>query len=223
MHRSYIQTTFFFTFLIGVLTLSLFIFLPYLITLSVATTFAVVTFPLYRRITGLAQGRKGIAALLTIFITVLLVLAPLSFIGTQVVWESHDLYQRIGENQESLTENFTGLIESSIKRFAPQLNLDLSRYAGQGLSWLAGKIGPLFAGTAQSLLYLFLGMIAFYYFLKDGRKFLAAIVALSPLPDGEDTKILTRLEIAINSIIRGTLVIALAAVHGNEPAGVQFR
>lgn len=209
MHRTYIQTSFFFTLLIGVLILGFFIFLPYLITLSMATTFAVVTFPLYKRITAVTYGRENIAALLTILITVLLVLAPLSFIGTQVVWESQNLYQRIAENQVSLTENFASLFDRFIKPFAPQLNLDFSRYAGQGLSWFAAKIGPLFTGTAQTILYLFLGMIAFYYFLKDGRKFLASIVALSPLPDAEDAKILSRLEIAINSIIRGTLVIAL--------------
>ncbi len=209
MHRTYIQTAFFFTLLVGVLTLAFFIFLPYLTTLSVAATFAVVTCPLHKWITRLCRGREGIAALLTVLITVLLVLAPLSFIGTQVVWESQHLYQRIMENQESLTETFTGLIERTIEQFAPQASLDLNRYAGQGLSFIAGRLGPLFAGTAQTFLHLFLGIIAYYYFLKDGRKFLATLVALSPLPDGEDSKILGRLEMAINSIIRGTLTIAL--------------
>lgn len=209
MHRTYIQTAFFFTLLVGVLTLAFFIFLPYLTTLSVAATFAVVTHPLHKRITRFLRNREGIAALLTVFITVLIVLAPLSFIGTQVVWESQHLYQRIVENQESLTDSFTGFIEGTIERFAPQFSFDLSRYAGQGLSWIIRKIGPLFAGTAQTFLHLFLGIIAYYYFLKDGRKFLATLVALSPLPDGEDTKILGRLEMAINSIIRGTLTIAL--------------
>jgi len=209
MHRTYIQSIFFFALLIGVLVLAFFIFLPYFTTLSVAATFAVVTYPLHKRITRLLRNRESIAALLTVCITALIVLAPLTFIGTQVVRESQNLYQRIVENQESLTESFTGFIEAAIERFAPQVSLDLNRYVGQGLSWIVGKIGPLFAGTAQTFLHLFLGIIAYFYFLKDGRRFLGTLVTLSPLSDGDDVKILSRLEMAINSIMRGTLTIAL--------------
>lgn len=209
MHRAHIQTVFFFTLLFSVLALVFLIFLPYLTTLSVAASFAVVTYPLHKRITHLLRKRERIAALCTVLITVLILLIPLSFIGTQVVWEAQHLYQNIVENQESLTQNFMGFFEGTIKRFVPQLSLDLSQYAGQSLSWIAGKIGPLFAGTAQTFLHLFLGMIAYYYFLKDGRKFLTTLVAISPLRDGDDGKILSRLEMAINSIIRGTLTIAL--------------
>jgi predicted PurR-regulated permease PerM len=205
MHRTHVQTAFFFAFLIVVLVLTFFIFLPYLTTLSVAATFAVVTHPLHKRLTRLLKQRENISALLIILMTILVVLIPLSFIGTQVVLESQSVYQRIVENQASLMRSITGLIE----RYAPDLSLDLTGYAGQGLGWIAGKIGPIFAGTAQTFLHFFLGIIAYYYFLKDGRKFLTTLVALSPLPDQDDTKILGRLETAVNTIIRGTLTIAL--------------
>lgn len=209
MHRTHIQTTFFFALLIGVMFLAFVIFLPYLTTLSIAATFAVVMYPLHKRITRAVRGYEGLSAFITIFITVLLILIPLSFIGTQVVIESQHLYQRIIENQVSLTATVTQLLENTVGRYAPQLSIDVSRYAGIGLGWIAGKIGPIFAGTASTLLHLFLGLISFYYFLRDGKKFLAAGVDLSPLSDGEDAKIIGRLEMAINSIIRGTLTIAL--------------
>lgn len=209
MHRAHIQTAFFFALLLGVLVLAFFLFLPYLTTLAVAATFAVVTYPLHKRLVSLLRNREGLAALFTVLLTILLVLIPLSLIGTQVVLESQHLYERIVENRESLTKSFTGFLEGTIKQYMPQMSFDLSRYAGQGLSWLAGKIGPLFAGTAQTVLHLFLGIIAFYYFLKDGPKFLQSLVALSPLPDAEDEDILRRLGTAINSIIRGSLIIAV--------------
>lgn len=209
MHRSHIQTVFFFSLLIGVLLLAFFIFLPYLTTLSVAATFAVATFPLHRWLIRRLRGKETVAALLTIVITVLLVLTPLTLIGTQVAVESQNLYQRITENQTNIMEVVTNAVEGYLDRFAPQLSIDLDKAAEQGIGWLAAKIGPIFSETAQSFLHLFLGLIAFYYFLKDGRKFLSALIDLSPLADGDDVKILHRLSIAINSIIRGTLTIAL--------------
>ncbi|MDD5055356.1 MAG: AI-2E family transporter [Candidatus Peribacteraceae bacterium] len=205
MHRTRVQTVFFFAFLVAVLALAFFIFLPYLTTLSVAATFAVVTHPLHKRLTRLLRQRERLSAFLIILMTVLVVLIPLSFIGTQVVLESQSVYQRVMENQTSLMQYAGQLIE----RFAPDLSQDLSGYAGQALSWIAGKIGPIFAGTAQTFLHFLLGIIAYYYFLKDGRRFLTTIVALSPLPDQDDAKILGRLETAVNTIIRGTLTIAL--------------
>lgn len=209
MYRAYIQAAFFFSLLLGILVLAFFMFLPYLTTLSIAATFAVVTYPLHRRIACLLRGRESIAALLTMLLMGILVITPLSFIGTQVVHEAQNLYQRIAENRESITENVTEFIEENIKRFAPQASIDLRSYSSQGLSFIAGKLAPLFAGTAQTILHFFLGILAFYYFLKDGGKFLHALIALSPLPDTEDQQILQRLEAAMNSIIRGTLIIAI--------------
>lgn len=205
MQRTHVQTAFFFALLIVVLALAFFIFLPYLTTLSVAATFAVVTHPLHKRLTRLLKQRERLSALLIILMTILVVLIPLSFIGTQVVLESQNVYQRIAENQASLIHSFTDLMA----RYLPDLSLDLTGYAGKGLGWIAGMIGPIFAGTAQTFLHFFLGLIAFYYFLKDGRRFLTTLIELSPLPDQDDTKILGRLETAVNTIIRGTLTIAL--------------
>ena len=56
---------------------------------------------------------------------------------------------------------------------------------------------------------LFICFIAFYYFLKDGKELVKAIVSLSPLPDKNDYEILDKLEGAIVSVVRGSLVIAV--------------
>ena len=55
----------------------------------------------------------------------------------------------------------------------------------------------------------FLFFIALYYLLKDGHKLKAAIVALSPLADADDETIFQKLERAINSVMKGNLLIAL--------------
>lgn len=209
MHRTHIQTVFFFALLLGVLSVAFFIFLPYLTTLAVAATLAVVIYPLHRRVIRLVRGREAIAAFLSLLCVGLLLLVPLSFVGTQVYLEAQSLYLNIAENQDVLMENLVGFLNEYIQRLVPHLFIDLKSYAGQGLSFVVGRLGPLFAGTAQTVLHFFLGAIALYYFLKDGPKFLRSLVALSPLPDTEDEEVLRRLGTAINSIIRGTLIIAI--------------
>lgn len=209
MNRTHIQTVFFFALLLGVLGLAFFLFLPYLTTLAVAVTLAVVLYPLHRRIVRLVRGRETLAAFLSLLCAGLLLLVPLSFVGTQIYLEAQNLYEHITENRDALTESITGFVDGYIRRFAPHLSIDLQAYAGQGLSFIVGKLGPIFAGTAQTVLHFFLGAIALYYFLKDGPKFLQSLIELSPLSDTKDEDVLRRLETAINSIIRGTLIIAV--------------
>ncbi len=209
MQRTQIQTVFFFALLLGVFGLAFFIFLPYLTTLAVAVTLAVVIYPLHRRVIRLVRGQEAIAAAVSLLCVGLLLLVPLTFVGTQIYREAQNLYLHIAENQDALTESLVGFLDEYIQRFAPHLSIDLKSYAGQGLSIVVSKLGTLFAGTAQTVLHVFLGAIALYYFLKDGPKFLRSLVALSPLPDTDDKDVLRRLETAINSIIRGTLIIAI--------------
>lgn len=209
MRRTHIQTVFFFALLLGVLALAFIMFLPYLPTLAVAATLAVVTYPLHRRIVRLTQGRETIAAFLTLLCIGLLLLVPLTFVGTQVYLEAQDLYVRMVENGDALTVVITEFVGGYLRQFAPWLSIDLQNYAGQALNFVVARLGPLFAGSAQTVLHVFLGAIALFYFLKDGPKFLHTLIALSPLPDTEDKDVLHRLEIAVNSIIRGTLIIAV--------------
>src|SRR5690606_23930017 len=51
--------------------------------------------------------------------------------------------------------------------------------------------------------------IALFYILRDGHRFRKSIVELSPLADKYDAQIIDRLERAVNSVVRGSFLIAL--------------
>jgi predicted PurR-regulated permease PerM len=210
MQRSQIQTAFFFLLLLGVLGLTFWLFLPFFATLAVAATLAVVIQPLHKRFIRLLRGRETAASFLSLFVIGVLILIPLTFVGTQVFFEAQGVYEQVPDNGETLTNNVTDFLERTLARFVPQLTIDIDAYIGQAMRFAATKLGPFFAGTAQTILNFFLGTIALYYFLKDGPKFVRSVIRLSPLPDTDDKEVLGRLEIAINSIIRGTLIIAMA-------------
>ena len=56
---------------------------------------------------------------------------------------------------------------------------------------------------------VFIFLVALYYLFKDGHKLKKAVVALSPLRDIYDETIFSKLALAINSVIRGSLTVAL--------------
>lgn len=208
-HRTKLQMYFFAGLFLAVLCLAFFIFLPFLIPLSVAAAFAVLCAPLYERIKLLTGKRESLSALFTIFIVTLILLVPLIFVGRAVLQEALNFSTQIGGESSHRIGYITQFIEEHVSRYFPGFSLDFSKYAQYGANWLVQNIGNIFSGVAQVLLGLFLGFLAFYYLLKDGRKLKESLVALSPLPDAYDREILTKLREAINSVFKGSLSIAV--------------
>ncbi|MDP2927001.1 MAG: AI-2E family transporter [bacterium] len=208
-----LQMYFFAVLFLGVLFLAVFVFLPFFIPLSVAAALAILCRPFYERVVRLTYGREGLSAFLTVVAMVLILLAPLTLIGMMVFQEARELSLQISPSGGTLgTFGLPAFIEEQAARFFPEFSLNFNAYARQVVNWLVQNLGMIFAGIVQVLLSLFLGLMAFYYFLKDGRKLIHAVMALSPLPDEHDREILTKLTNAINSVIRGSLVVA--AIQG---------
>lgn len=209
MDRSRIRTAFFFSVLIGALLLTFFLFRPYLATLSIAATMAVLTQPLHRRILRLTPRFPSLAAAITVIVTSVVILVPLAFLGTRIAAQSIDLYTRLTAGQTSFPQTIVNFLQTTVQRYVPGMELDLTRPLQEAVGWLAGGIGSVFTGTVHTVAHLFLGIIAFFYFLKDGGRFLHTAITLSPLLDMQDEQILGRLEKTINSVIRGSLAVAV--------------
>lgn len=210
--NSILRYAFFYALLSGVVLVTFFIFQPYLVTLTMATAFAVVCQPLYKGLLRILRGKASLAAIATILAVSILVLAPVSLIGAKVGQEAASLYERIGQS-ESFNADFLimveNTIESYVQAYVPTFDLDLPAISRQTLGWITGYIGPVFSSTLQTILHFFLGVIAFFYLVKDGGRFVRVLVDLSPLKDKHDRDIFDRLIVAINSIIKGSLLIAL--------------
>lgn len=209
MSQTSIQRSFFFALLLGALLLTAFLFLPYLTTLSVAAVFTVILQPLYREALRITRGYRNVAAIITIAVAILLILAPVALIGTQIVREAQSVYASLTENPDALVRGLLDALQSRLRSFSPSLEIDVRRFATDALNWLVGNIGSLFSATANTIFQFFLGIIAFYYFLRDGPNFLETFLTVSPMPVEQGRRILRRLETAVTSIVRGTLVIAI--------------
>ncbi|MEK7126191.1 MAG: AI-2E family transporter, partial [Patescibacteria group bacterium] len=178
--------------------LTFFIFRPFLVVLVLALVFAVVLQPLYKSVLRRMNASPGLAAFITMLVSLICIIIPLAFITVQIAGEAQNLYSSITNN---------GFGETYLNTFIESVYIE--QYVKDGLEWLAQNLGGAFGGLAKLLLSLFIFLIALYYFLRDGEKLKRTIIDASPLADTDDNAVLTRLEQSVNSVIRGSLTIAL--------------
>lgn len=204
-------------FLVGAFALTVAIFWPFLKPLALAAVFAVVLQGLYGRISKLLGGWPSTAALLTVVISVFFILLPLSLIGVLVGNEAHSLYISLeaGKGQSTLTQMFLRVDETfggvvpGLSEFSRDASVDINTYTKEALQWITSHAGEIFSSISGLLLAFFIFFIALYYLLRDGKRVRQILIELSPLSDREDEGVFNRLELAVNSVIKGNLVIAL--------------
>ena len=199
--------------LTGIFILAFFIFKPFLYALILAIVFATVFEPLHKKMLAMTRDRKGLAALLTAIFVLIIIIVPLLFLGIQIFQEASGLYSSLAQNggATDLSRSISGYLQS-LTRFSPvpiETSFDINQYLKQGLSWLIPHLASLFANVAKAMMGVFIFLIALYYLFKDGHKLKRATVALSPLQDTHDETIFNKLALAINSVIKGSLAVAL--------------
>lgn len=203
--------------LAGMLILTFFILKPFLATLVLAAICAVVLHPIYKKISKLIGNHEATAASITVILSIVCIIIPLTLLGTQMVREAAQLYgsfSQIDDKQSGLIAVINNLGQASEKLipgtgnyFADVAN-NITIYIKQALAWLIGNLGQALSSASVLLLDLFIFFMCFYYLLKDGESLKKALIKLSPLDDTDDETVFKRLESSVNSIIKGNLVIA---------------
>lgn len=184
---------------------------PFFTPLILAAVFAVVAHPLYLYVKRRFGGYDSLAAAATLLIVLIFIITPLSALGIQILSEALDLY-------DSLSANYTGgfsitlpseLVAPLQAYFPITETIDLAPYVQTGLDWLLSHADTIFSGISRTLLGTFIFLIALYYLLRDGQRFTRVLVHVSPLADRDDEFILSKLHAAVNSVLRGNIMIAL--------------
>ncbi|MBI5405759.1 AI-2E family transporter [Candidatus Kaiserbacteria bacterium] len=208
-------------FLLGLIAASsvlvFFIFRPFLIALVLAAIFATVLHPLYEGIYRWTHRSPGFAAFVTILIALVCILGPLSFVAVQIANDAQDLYVSLSDGtSRAYLDTVFGFVNSAVATYAPHLSLsaaDLStsfdQYVKDGLQWLIQNLGGAFGSAARFLATLFLFLIALYYLFRDGDSLKQTIVRVSPLVDADDNMVFSQLRLSVQSVVRGSLVVAL--------------
>ncbi len=211
---------FFIAILIASSILAVFIFIPFLTPVVLATTLAVVFSPMHHFILRKLfpnNDRSSVAAFISIAIVAIIVIIPGFLIAGKLYEEIQNAYYFLTE--ESSRSTVIILLNNASERLSDLFfnvfqpisfdSLNVTEYFQSFLEWAYSNIDTLFNGISKIGMGLFIAFLALFYFLRDGREFKKNIISLSPLGDEHDERILKRLEQTIYSIVAGSLIVGL--------------
>lgn len=205
-----IQNTFFFALLIFAAFLMWKLFEPFWGVLALAAIVVVICYPLHKKVKNAVYKQNGsLASFISLLIVLGVVILPLSIIGSFLLREAVSMYTLFNSSSYS---SFTTMLEQGeklIQTFVPEFSLDISGIIAQLADFIASHLLSIFAGTASTIFYFMLALIATFYFFRDGARITSYLVKLSPLKDGEDTLILGRLATSVRAVAIGTVLVAL--------------
>ncbi len=187
----------------------LFIFWPFLTIIAMGAALAVVLHPIFLWIkTHLRIKINGLAALLAIIIFLLVLAVPLTFIGTNVVGESHSFY--VSLTQGGAASQFIDNLSATLHRaFPATASYDIKNRLGDIAGFFAGSFANIFTATLQTVFSFVLIVLSLFYFLKDGDRWKQAIVELSPLSKEHDDRLIAMLSRAINGVLTGYVFVGI--------------
>ncbi len=183
------------------------IFRPFWTILVLGISFSIVFHPFYEWLHKKKISR-WLSALTTVFIFLILLCGPLLGIGIIIFNQSQDVYHIVVNN--GAAGPFMSSISDTVNNLLPEgVVFDANERATDFISFVSKNIAGIFTSTISAFFSFLLMLLIMFYFLKDGDRWRRAIVVLSPLADHDDEKIILRLRQAVNSVIKGNLLIAL--------------
>lgn len=212
---------------LGISALFLAMIHQFLLAILMAGIFAGLAHPLFVRLQRLFGGRRHLALIATLSILIVMVVLPVTLLGSLLVAQTLDLSQSVGlwlkTNLEE-PEARAGILNSLPfhDQLAPHWNT-LAKQAGQataGLSKaLVDGLSSVTLGAVSFLFLTFVFLYSLYFFLLDGRGLLDRILYYLPLNARDESLLLERFTSVTRATLRGSLLIA---VLQGTLAGIAF-
>ena len=209
METTKTEKYFLFGLLILVLGISLAILFPFLSVFMLAASFSVVLNPVYQWIKkNITFKKSGLASLITCILFILVLCAPLFFMGSVIFKQAQDAYQFIAS--EGNTSSYIQKIDTSINNILPEgFAFDTQSKIVSFTSFLTNNIGNFFTSTFNTILMAILTIFTIFYILKDGDKWKKGLIKILPLSEKNSNEILLNLKDSINRILKGSFFIAI--------------
>ncbi|MFA5791547.1 MAG: AI-2E family transporter [Candidatus Paceibacterota bacterium] len=207
MQTKIIEKYFFFGLLFAVFVFTFFIFRPFWIVLVLGASFSIVLYPIYKWLIKL-KFPNSLSAFTTISLFVIILCGPLLGIGNIIFNQSQNVYHVVVNNEN--TEPILNSINNTVNKILPDsITFDVKSKLTDFVSYVYNNIANIFSTTVSAFFSFILILLIIFYFLKDGIQWKNSLIALSPLPDKDDEKIINQLILSVKAVMGGYLFIAL--------------
>jgi predicted PurR-regulated permease PerM len=191
------------------------IFEPFFSPLLWAAILAVLTYPLYERLSRRFGPNR--AALLTTAGVTLVLIVPMIFVLSAFVRQAMGAVRAIQLGVELGRYTWVNRFWDGLQSRFPQLipyNLGnmIHNYAEQAASFAAGRVGGILRNTAAILMDTAFTILAMFYFYRDGASIVTRLRDGLPFEEAQRVRVVKETHSLIFATVLSTLT--AAAVHG---------
>jgi len=211
---------------LGALTIVTLLFIyivrPFAYPIFWAAVLAALFYPLYKKL-NLKLKAPNLSATITLCITTIAIAIPLFVLGTILITQSIDIYQKVGNNQDQISM-FIQKAADTVKHnsLTARLNFDEAFWSekfSEGVKLVTSYIfNNLTKITQNSIIFftmLVLSLFTLFFFLRDGEKILKTVLHLCPLGDKYEKILFQKFTYTALGTIKGIALIGgLQAVLG---------
>jgi len=190
----------------------------FLLTILLAAIFTGLSYPMYEWVLVRFRGRKSLAAITTLLVLLVLVMAPVLAVLGAGATEALRVTETIGPRLKQLVDQ-PGELDSRLRalpgydRIAPyraQILEKAGELVGSTSAFLFGALSATTRATALFVFYFFVLLYTMFFFLIGGPGLLAAVLAYLPLTEADKRRVVGKFVSVTRATLKGTILIGVA-------------
>ncbi len=197
--------------------LSFFVMRAFLVPVALAAIMGIALYPVYKWFLRKTKNRAALSAILTELAAIVVVLIPLVILGFRLAAEAGHVafYFSSPDNVAIFSAKAQGVAAKlgadipGAPAYIAHFTSGTNQLFQRTFSYLVNNSGYAFIATFAFILNLFIFLITLFYLLKDSTRLLPRFSHLSPLGPEETIQISHRIINTVNSVVRGSLLVAL--------------
>ncbi|MEK6834729.1 MAG: AI-2E family transporter [Nanoarchaeota archaeon] len=158
----------------------------YIASLLTSIVLSYLFFPLYKRLNNYIKN-KSISALIILLLLIIIIVIPTFFIINSLVKEALPLYSYIRTNEL-------------------QLNPEISNVLNKIMQYILNEASNIAFTIPKFLIHLFVTMFLFYYFLRDGERFVQEIKKRIPLDEKHKNHVVNEFKNVMYAMVYGLIL-----------------
>jgi predicted PurR-regulated permease PerM len=190
----------------------------FLLTILLAAIFAGLSYPVYEWILGRFRGRKALAAIATLLLLLVLVMAPLLAVLGAGANEALRVTETIRPRLQQLVDQpgeFDRRLRDlpgydRVEPYRAQILTKAGELVGSTGAFLFAALSATTRATALFIFHFFVLLYTMFFFLTGGPGLLAAVLAYLPLTETDKQRMVGKFVSVTRATLKGTILIGVA-------------
>jgi predicted PurR-regulated permease PerM len=189
----------------------------FLLTILLAAIFSGLSYPAYRWLLERFRGREAPAAIATLVLLLVLVIAPVLAVLGASANEALRVTETVRPRLEQLVEEPGELHRrlralpgyDYVEPYRAQVLITAGELVGRTSLFLFGALSAVTRATAVFVFHFFVLLYTMYYFLTGGPGLLRAVLAYLPLTEADKQRMLGKFVSVTRATLKGTILIGV--------------